>query len=84
MEVLDSAVELAPLLSNLPQRPMYTKPIDIPLDRERARRHPLSSERASHFRITSAHPRVKLELREFLDVFNECWSFVVHCEVTCK
>ena len=31
-----------------------------------------------------AEQHVKLELREFLEVFNECWSFVVRCEVTCK
>lgn len=33
---------------------------------------------------TRAEQHVKLELREFLEVFNECWSFVVRCEVTCK
>jgi vacuolar protein sorting-associated protein 54 len=26
----------------------------------------------------------KLDLREFVEMFNECWSFVVRCEVTCK
>jgi len=33
---------------------------------------------------TRAEQHIKLELREFLEVFNECWSFVVRCEVTCK
>ncbi len=33
---------------------------------------------------TRAEQHVKLELREFLEVFNECWSFVVRSEVTCK
>ena len=33
---------------------------------------------------TRAEQHTKLELREFVEVFNECWSFVVHCEVTCK
>jgi vacuolar protein sorting-associated protein 54 len=33
---------------------------------------------------TRAEQHVKLDLREFVEVFNECWSFVVRCEVTCK
>ncbi|KAH9989086.1 Vps54-like protein-domain-containing protein [Russula compacta] len=33
---------------------------------------------------TRAEQHVKLDLREFVEVFNECWSFVVSCEVTCK
>jgi vacuolar protein sorting-associated protein 54 len=33
---------------------------------------------------TRSEQHAKLELREFVEVFNECWSFVVHCEVTCK
>ena len=33
---------------------------------------------------TRAEQHAKLELREFVEVFNECWSFVVHCEITCK
>jgi vacuolar protein sorting-associated protein 54 len=31
-----------------------------------------------------ADQHVKSELREFVEIFNECWSFVVRCEVTCK
>ncbi|KAH9989944.1 Vps54-like protein-domain-containing protein [Russula vinacea] len=31
-----------------------------------------------------AEQHVKLDLREFVEIFNECWSFVVRCEVTCK
>ncbi|KAI9509602.1 Vps54-like protein-domain-containing protein, partial [Russula earlei] len=31
-----------------------------------------------------ADQHVKLGLHEFVEVFNECWSFVVHCEVICK
>jgi len=33
---------------------------------------------------TRAEQHAKLDLREFVEVFNECWNFVVHCEVTCK
>lgn len=33
---------------------------------------------------TRTEQHAKLDLREFVEVFNECWSFVVHCEVTCK
>jgi vacuolar protein sorting-associated protein 54 len=33
---------------------------------------------------TRSEQHAKLELREFVEVFNECWSFVVYCEVTCK
>ena len=33
---------------------------------------------------TRAEQHAKLDLREFVEVFNECWSFVVRCEVTCK
>lgn len=33
---------------------------------------------------TRAEQHVKLDLREFVEVFNECWSFVLSCEVTCK
>ena len=33
---------------------------------------------------TRAEQHIKLDLREFVEVFNECWSFVVRCEVTCK
>jgi hypothetical protein len=55
-QALDMTVELAPLLSNHPQRPMYTNThLHTPVDRKRPRRHPLPSERASHSRINSAH-----------------------------
>jgi vacuolar protein sorting-associated protein 54 len=27
---------------------------------------------------------VKLNLCEFVEVFNECWNFVVRCEVICR
>jgi len=27
---------------------------------------------------------VKLDLREFVETFNECWNFVVRCEVICR
>jgi len=33
---------------------------------------------------TRADQHTKLDLREFVEVFNECWSFVVHCEVICQ
>ncbi|KAH9980866.1 Vps54-like protein-domain-containing protein [Lactifluus volemus] len=33
---------------------------------------------------TRADQHVKLDLREFVDVFNECWNFVVRCEVICR
>jgi vacuolar protein sorting-associated protein 54 len=33
---------------------------------------------------TRAEQHVKFDLREFVEIFNECWSFVVRCEVTCK
>jgi len=33
---------------------------------------------------TRAEQHAKLALLEFVEVFNECWSFVVRCEVTCK
>jgi vacuolar protein sorting-associated protein 54 len=31
-----------------------------------------------------ADQHVKLDLREFIEIFNECWSFVVRCEVICR
>ncbi|KAH8984052.1 Vps54-like protein-domain-containing protein [Lactarius akahatsu] len=33
---------------------------------------------------TRADQHVKLDLREFVETFNECWSFVVRCEVICR
>ncbi|KAH9956609.1 Vps54-like protein-domain-containing protein [Russula dissimulans] len=39
---------------------------------------------ASKVLSTRADQHTKLDLREFVEVFNECWSFVVHCEVICK
>ncbi|KAI0253534.1 Vps54-like protein-domain-containing protein [Lactifluus subvellereus] len=33
---------------------------------------------------TRADQHVKLDLREFVEMFNECWSFVVRCEVICR
>jgi vacuolar protein sorting-associated protein 54 len=31
-----------------------------------------------------AEQHVKLDLREFVEMFNECWNFVVRCEVICR
>jgi hypothetical protein len=31
-----------------------------------------------------ADQHVKLDFREFLETFNECWNFVVRCEVICR
>ncbi len=31
-----------------------------------------------------ADQHVKLDLRDFVETFNECWSFVVRCEVICR
>ncbi|KAF8263057.1 Vps54-like protein-domain-containing protein [Lactarius quietus] len=31
-----------------------------------------------------AEQQVKLDLREFLETFNECWNFVVRCEIICR
>ncbi|KAI9450725.1 Vps54-like protein-domain-containing protein [Lactarius psammicola] len=31
-----------------------------------------------------ADQHVKLDLREFVETFNECWNFVVRCEVICR
>ncbi|KAH9066196.1 Vps54-like protein-domain-containing protein [Lactarius vividus] len=33
---------------------------------------------------TRADQHVRLDLREFVETFNECWSFVVRCEVICR
>ncbi|KAF8462348.1 hypothetical protein DFH94DRAFT_686902 [Russula ochroleuca] len=39
---------------------------------------------ASKVLSTRVEQHVKLDLREFVEIFNECWSFVVRFEVTCK
>ena len=31
-----------------------------------------------------ADQHVKLDFREFVEMFNECWNFVVRCEVICR
>jgi hypothetical protein len=31
-----------------------------------------------------ADQHVKLDFREFLETFNECWNFVVRCEIICR
>ena len=33
---------------------------------------------------TRAEQHAKLVLREFLETFNECWNFVVRCEIICR
>jgi len=69
---LDTIVELPPLLSNHPQRPMYTTNTltnthpHTPLDRKRARRSPLPTERASRSRIITAHLHSTLQQNKVL------------------